>query len=400
VVDHTNPREPGGGGIRIRGMDRRTLHQVGRAYLWSFGIWGAISLLTGWGYHVLFKAHSTLLNMMLVAGARGFAFASLTPPIFHFVRRYGIGFKRHWWHWSAYVFAVVPFVLLYSTIRWLVLPPWDYETQRYISRSLLQPFELIRTGFADQIIIFIAIVVAAHAYGYFGLARKQELEAAEFQKALAVSELQALKMQLHPHFLFNTLHGISTLVDTDPACAKAMLVKLSTLLRTTLQQTDSDSVPLREELKFIEQYLDLEKMRLGARLTVNWSIDPDTLPLLVPQLILQPLVENAIRHGIGSSRERGWVAIASHRHKDVLELCVSNSVGPKRPVGTGIGLRNTEARLAHLYSGDASLSFRISEEQTAIATLLLPALGFDQPVKDTRLPPIEDSRDHAGVSGD
>ena len=186
--------------------------------------------------------------------------------------------------------ACVSFMLLYACIGWCVLRS-DPALQEYIPRNGLGPLELIHQGFADQITMYLAIVVAAHAYQYFEKLRKQEMESVEFQRALAASELQALKMQLHPHFLFNTLHGISTLIDTDQASAKEMVVKLSTLLRGTLEHSSSDLIPLREELKFVREYLDLEAMRLGTRLNVEWSIDSDTGSTLVPQLILQTLVE-------------------------------------------------------------------------------------------------------------
>jgi len=271
-------------------------------------------------------------------------------------------------------------MLLYASIRWAVLPPWDTALQQYVPRTAHGPLELIHQGFADQITIYIAIVVAAHAYQYFERVRKQELEKYEYQQALAASELQALKMQLHPHFLFNTLHGISTLIDSDGKNAKAMIVKLSSLLRTAVEHGSSDLIPLQEELKFVREYLDLEKMRLGSRLSVDWSIDPDTQQTLVPQLILQPLVENAIRHGVACSREGGWVDIFSRRCDGVFEIRIRNSVEGKRPAGTGVGLRNTEARLRYLYSGDATFSFVLSADHTATATLVLPALGSQQRV--------------------
>jgi len=204
---------------------------------------------------------------------------------------------------------------------------------------------------------------------------KQELGRSEEAGALAASELQALNMQLHPHFLFNTLSGISTLIDSDRKTAKAMVIKLSTLLRAALEYSSLDLISLEEELQFVGKYLDLERMRLGPRLAVSWSIDPDTLQTLVPQLILQPLVENAIRHGIACSRVGGWVEIVSQRSNGKVELQVRNSVGGKGSAGTGVGLRNAKARLKYLYSGEASLSFSIADDQTATATVVLPALG-------------------------
>jgi len=358
-----------------------SLRQFGRAYTQSIGIWCALSLLTGWGYRIFdqqLNIHSTLFDMVLLAESRGFAFALLTPPIFYLVRRYSSTARHSSWRLGIYGAGVFPFMVLYSCIRWVVLPPWDAALQQYVPRTAHGPFELIHAQFADQITMYIAIVVAAHAYEYFERVRKQELEKYDFQRALAASELQALKMQLHPHFLFNTLHGISTLIDTDRNIAKAMVIKLSGLLHTALERRNPDMIPLREELKFIEDYLDLEKMRFGARLRVNCAVDPDTEQVLVPQLILQPLVENAIRHGIACSRDGGWVEIASRRNNEALEINIRNSVGPKTPPGMSVGLRNTEARLRYLYSDDASFSFAFAEDQTATATLLLPALSSHQ----------------------
>jgi two-component system LytT family sensor kinase len=206
-------------------------------------------------------------------------------------------------------------------------------------------------------------------------ARDQELERAELQRALAGSELQALKSQLQPHFLFNTLHGISTLIEVDKASAKAIVLRLSGLLRTVLQHGNSDLIPLAEELKFVEAYLDIEKMRLAGRLEVRWEIEQSTLQALVPQLILQPLVENAIVHGIACSREGGWLEIGLRRSEDQIKLSVRNSVRGKATSGSGLGLQNTKARLKHLYSDEASLSFAIGDDGVAMAMLLLPALG-------------------------
>lgn len=358
-------------------MDLKRLQHVARAYVISIAVWSGLALLTGWQYRIFDQQlgiHSSLFDMLLLAESRGFAFALLTPPVFYFVRRYIAGMRHPFRYLGAYALGAGPFLVLYSCIRWVVLPPWDPALQQYVPRSAHSPFGLIHSGFADQVTIYIAIVVAAHAYQYFGRARKQEREKYQYQQALAASELQALKMQLHPHFLFNTLHGISTLVDTDGQRAKTMIVKLSSLLRTALEHSSSDLTPLQEELKFVAEYLDLEKMRLGNRFTVDWLIDPETQQLLVPQFILQPLMENAIQHGAASSREGGWIEISSRRCNGVFEVRIGNSIGAKKPAGTGVGLRNTEARLRHLYSGEATFSFTMCDDKTAVATLILPAL--------------------------
>jgi two-component system, LytTR family, sensor kinase len=360
-------------------MKPAVYHAVLRSYAVSIGMWCAISLLTGWQYRIFDEQrhiNSSFLDMMLLAGSRGFSYAMLTPPIFYLARRSIGEVENRFRYLLFYVLGAGPFMLLYAGIHWLILPPWDGYLQQYVPRSAHGPLELIHSGFADEITIYIAIVVAAHAYRYFEKVRQQDMERNEFQRALAASELQALKMQLQPHFLFNTLHGISTLIDTDQSSAKEMVVKLSTLLRRTLERSGSDLISLSEELTFAREYLDLEKMRLGARLAVDWSVDPHTVETLVPQLILQPLIENAVRHGVACSRDGGWLEISARKSGESLELCVRNSIGGKRNSGIGVGLKNTEARLRNLYSDEASFSFVESGDQLAVATIVLPALGL------------------------
>lgn len=355
--------------------------QIVRAYLLSIGIWCCLSLLTGWQYKLYYQDESgntSLLDMLLVAESQGLGFALMTPPVFYLVRRHIGSSRRSFWYWALYVLGAGPFMVLYACIRWALLPPWDTVMHRFVHRSGTTPLTMIRGGFANQITMYIAIVVAAHAYEYFERVRNQDLERSEYQQALAASELQALKMQLHPHFLFNTLHGISTLIGNDPGAATTMIMKLSNLLRTALRQSGSDLIRLQDELSFVDEYLDLEQMRFGARLRVTRSIASDTLQIQVPQLILQPLVENAIRHGVASRREGGFIAISSRRDGEVLELKVRNSIGNSTPKGDGVGLRNTEARLRHLYMEEASLSFAVAQDQTATTTLRFPALGSGQ----------------------
>ncbi|MGA2647000.1 MAG: histidine kinase [Candidatus Sulfotelmatobacter sp.] len=359
-------------------MKLRGFRPVARAYTLSIAVWCGLALLTGWQYRIFdeeLNIHSSLLDMLMLAESRGLAFALLTPPIFYLARHHIFTPGDRVRYVFYYCLGVIPFMLLFACIRWAVLPPWDAVLQQYVPRTASGPLELIHQGFADQITMYIAIVVAAHAYQYFEQVRHQEVEKYEFQRALAASELQALKMQLHPHFLFNTLHGISTLIDTNQAGAKEMIVKLSSLLRHALEHSSSDLIPLGEELRFVREYLDLETMRLGARLSVEYSIDPDTQQTLVPQLILQPLVENAVRHGIACSRDGGWVQIISRKHDGILELRVRNSIGGKHTNGLGVGLRNTESRVKYLYSDEATFTFVENDDKTATATIMVPALG-------------------------
>lgn len=214
-------------------------------------------------------------------------------------------------------------------------------------------------------------------------AQAQEIESVELQQALMVSELQSLRTQLHAHFLFNALQGISTLTDSDPCRAKAMILKLSGLLRAALLYSASELIALGEEFKYVEGYLDLERMRLGDRLQVRWDVQPETRRMLVPQLILQPLVENAIIHGIACRREGGWIQITATRLEHILKLMIRNNTSAMSAPGSGIGLENTRARVKHLYADEGDFSFEIDAVKVATATLRFP--GFPAHAGEERL---------------
>jgi hypothetical protein len=346
----------------------------------AIAFWCGFALLMGLQYRPLNRQHlwSSLVDLMVEVALRGFALAFWTPPIFFLVGRYLGSAERRFRYALFWSLGAAPFVLLHTSLLWMLVRPYDDTLQKYLPRSFQWWVEMIRNGFADQIFIYIAIVVAAHAYDYLKRLQREERERYEYQQALASSQLQALKTQLHPHFLFNTLHGIATLVDTDAKLAKAMIIKLSSLLRKALDGNSTDLIPLEDEMKFVREYLDLEKMRLGSRLKVKLPVAPETLRLLVPQMILQPLAENAIRHGVASSREGGWIEIATNVSKGILTVRLRNSIGGKTSNGTGVGLSNAEARLKYLYSGDAGLRFEISEDHVATVLLTLPELRSPQ----------------------
>lgn len=347
------------------------------AYACSLGFWLAFSPLMAAESKVRLAQrglHADYWTLVVVNGAWGVTFALLTPPIFFIVRKYPVTRGRFLARAGLYALGVAPFMLAFACVRWSILPPWDIARLHFQPRSLAS-FLSIFYVFADQIWTYMATVVAAHAWAYLERTAEQERERAELQQALAASELQALKRQLHPHFLFNTLHGISALIDTDRARAKLMVLKLSGLLRTALQYDNSDLVSFEEELRFVQGYLDIEKMRLGERLEVRWNLEPGTERLLIPQLLLQPLVENAILHGIACCREGGWLEIGAERRDGWFDISLRNSVGGKGQPGLGLGLQNTQARLRHLFSDEATFSFEISPERIGIARIRLPEFG-------------------------
>jgi sensor histidine kinase YesM len=369
--------------------------KVARAYFMSTAFWCGIALLMGLQYRPFNRRDpwSWFSDLMMETALRGLNLGFWTPPIFYLVGKYissSTHRLRYIFLWSL---GAAPFLLLHTSILWVLVPPYNDALQKYMPRSFHWWIEMIRGGFADQIFIYVAIVVAAHAYEYLKRLRRQERERYEYQQALAASELQALKMQLHPHFLFNTLHGIATLIDGDAKSAKAMIIKLSNLLRTALDRDSSDLIPLENELKFVREYLDLEKMRLGSRLTIDWQVAPETRGLLVPQMILQPLAENAIRHGIAPSRDGGWIRIATSAKDGTFHIQIRNSVGAETPNGTGVGLRNVEARLKYLFSSDASLRFALAEDRTATVSITLPALNSQPATQSPRVQTLTGKED-------
>lgn len=355
-------------------LTRRKLSRIAWAYLWSILFWMCLAFLAAgedrvWGWER--GLHTSYWTVLLVNGGFLLSTALLTPPVFAIVHRYPITKPVRFDRLAGYILGFALFITACVSLRWILLPPWNSPAQKFEPRSLhglVTSFYV----FAETIWNYIIILAAAHAYEYFRRSRDQELE---LQQALATSELQALKSQLHPHFLFNTLQGISALIDTEKERAKAMVLKVSNLLRTALQCASSDVTSLDEELKFVDDYLSVEKMRLEERLEVRWRIDLATRQLLVPQLITQPLVENAIFHGVACCRGGGWIEISSRRTGGMLEIVIRNSVGGKRQAGMGLGLQNVRARLKHLYEDEATLCFDQGSDGVAIATLVLPAIG-------------------------
>ena len=227
------------------------------------------------------------------------------------------------------------------------------------------------------LIIYCIIVAAAHATEYYRSSRDRELEAVRLQAELTQAQLAALRMQLQPHFLFNTLHTIASLVrDGRGEAATTTIARLGELFRQTLGHSQRNEVPLREELGFVEAYLEIEQTRFSDRLAVRFDVDPETLDARFPTMALQPLVENAIRHGIARDPRAGRVEVRARRRNGSLCVEVSND-GPAPERGAaerieGVGLANTRARLARLYGAACRLELRPGADAGTVAVLEVP----------------------------
>jgi two-component system, LytTR family, sensor kinase len=209
---------------------------------------------------------------------------------------------------------------------------------------------------------YLFLVGLAHALEFRRESDRRAVDSAQLEMRLVEAQLQALQRQLHPHFLFNTLNAIAGLMRTDVDAADRMMDRLGDLLRMTLNTSNIQEVPLKEELEVLQKYLDIEQVRLGERLTVDIDIDAEALDAQVPNFLLQPLVENAVRHGIAPRVEPGQVVISASHRGDRLTVEIFNSgdgVPPHRLtlLNQGVGLANTRARLEHRYPHDHRLVF-------------------------------------------
>ena len=225
--------------------------------------------------------------------------------------------------------------------------------------------------------MYFAVLGTVHAFAYYVEARDRELHASQLSGQLSEARLQALRAQLQPHFLFNTLNAITVLVrDRRGAPALRMLDGLSDLLRQVLRTDQPHEIALREELKLVEQYLDIEQVRFSDRLRVEYAVEEQALSGAVPTLILQPLIENALRHGLADRTDDALLEIGARRIHDSLELWVRDNgrgLGGAPAAGaTGVGLDNTRARLAALYGERASLKLAEATGGGTIARVRLP----------------------------
>ena len=246
--------------------------------------------------------------------------------------------------------------------------PW----QGHFGRDYLS---WIMTSVPWSVVMYFAFLGCVYAFTYFAELREREAQQARLSAQLAEARLGALRMQLNPHFLFNSLNALAVLVrDQKTREASRMLELLGAVLRQVLQGEKRQEVPLSEELRFIEQYLAIEQVRFSDRLQLRWTIDPAVRDALVPEFILQPLVENAIRHGIAKRSEAGTIEVSASAVEGLLVLTVTDD-GPgyrEEQTERGVGLANVRARLETLFGDAGRLELRRGETGGTIATVRLP----------------------------
>ena len=348
------------------------------------GFWSLIALMTA-ANSLIEPNHGPWQPLVpyayvLVDFANAFMWAAVTPVIFWFASRFAI--ERTGWP-TRVLFVVIGMVLAIFIDLATSFVRQHLFSQPPVSPEMAAMARLRRMWFMTDFIIFVGILAAGFARNYFWRyqVRREEAvrlqaQAAQLQAQLADARLSALRMQLNPHFLFNTLHAVSALVERDPRGVRRMIARLSELLRTSLDEADEQEVPLQRELTFTERYLDVIQIRFQGHLRVDMHADDNVRDALVPNLILQPLVENAIKHGISKLSSGGYIEVTATRVGERVILSVRDN-GPEvsldaPPSPHSLGLRNTRARLAALYGPVQSLTLKHAPGGGLIAEVSLP----------------------------
>jgi two-component system, LytTR family, sensor kinase len=346
-----------------------------RLWLVSSLAWTGIALVTAAIRYAYYfdRAHIAWADSLAYSLGDACLWALLTPPLLAF----GVAFRLDREPWPR-----LPLHL--AVVIALPLACWPAETA--LTARMGQAlghggwrWEVTRDEFVaaylGNLLVCAEVLAASQWLVLHRLSGERALRASRLEAELAGAQLQLLRLQLEPHFLFNTLHAIGTLVHDSPDAAERMIVLLSDLLRRALDEMAAPEVALREEVEFLERYLEIERVRFPDRLRVVREIEPESLAALVPTLLLHPLVENAIRHGVARRAQGGLLGIRARKVDGRLELRVWDD-GPAEPQPSprtrtpGIGLANTRARLEHLYGAAYRFELRRAEGGTEVAVSL------------------------------
>ncbi len=343
-----------------------------------WGIWTVVALFFTTQVYVSYYAENQPIRYLqgfLFQASICYIWALVTPLILWLARRFRI--ERSNWVRRSLLHLFFSIVL---TCTLIAIHSIAFMTLmgRASSITPLRVFNLMYFNLDNFALVYWFILLMSHAFNYYNSYRKNELKASQLHTQLVQSQLEALKMQIHPHFLFNTLHSVSALLSKDTEGARKMITRLGDFLRLTLENSGSMEVTLQQEIEFLNGYLEIERIRFQDRLTTDIRVDPEVLDVRVPNLILQPIVENAMRHAIGHSAA-GRVEVTAAPRNGVVRIEVKDN-GPgidadrmleARP-GRGLGLANTRARLAGLYGEAAHFELMNDPAGGLIVALEIP----------------------------
>jgi signal transduction histidine kinase len=360
------------------------------------GIWTALGLLSAASAAMTFRQIGRPVPWEPIVTSRlsdWYTCAMYTPLFIWLARRWPL--EGRWWltrvpAWLLVTSVAVP--IKYALYRAMVIA--------WVPSQPVRPLgETVTSNFIPESMAFWATIAVIYAVEHYDGIRQREIQSVRLKGELAEARLEALGAQLHPHFLFNTLQGISTLIHRDAGAADRMLARLSDLLRRTLARPGRPEVPLTEELEVLDHYIEIQRVRFQDRLVVHHAIPPALANALVPRFILQPLVENAIQHGIARRAGNGRVGISAEQRNGKLVLSVTDdgpgmtqqaTLSPPSPEGrggqgertegrggegertNGVGLSNTRRRLAALYGEAGTLEFISAPDGGTRVAITLP----------------------------
>ena len=340
-------------------------------WLTIFGVWTLFALFFASQFALqnqLSKDPLPFWRILSWQVVSGYAWFAVCPAILWLSTRFPL--EQGKWKTSVpvHIASSILIATLIVAIDSFLLPKMGYMTS-YGYTSFPQYFKaLFLVNFHVSIAIYWGVVAIHQAVLYYRKYRERELQTSQLEARLAQTRLQVLRMQLHPHFLFNTLNAISELIHRDQDAADRMITDLSDLLRMSFENLEVQEISLKQELEFLRKYLEIEQMRFQDRLKVEIDIAADTLDASVPNMILQPLVENAIKHGISPKATGGRIDISAVRSNGHLKLTVADDgigipFGDASGVVEGVGLSNTRRRLKHLYGDSHRFELKPSERR-------------------------------------
>ena len=358
----------------------------------SFGVWGFVALAASWTIYQLYRTTDMPMPFRTILGlemSQILMYAPLTPFAYRFAVRYPIRSGNWKQRLPLYLGAGLAFSLTHVALRaitpYAIYEPkykdwtsaiWNAHT-RVFGIQWLALRRLLLNNVVDDITgTFTPIVLVAHAISYYRKFQEREFRATQLEGQLAKAHLQSLKSQLQPHFLFNTMHSVSALMLSDVQAADRMITRLADLLRMNLESAGTQITSLNQELEFVNCYLEIEQVRFEERLSIVFNIAPETLDAQVPLLLLQPIVDNAVKHGIARMTHGGEIRISSFIHDHDLKLEVRDNGPGIRPSGNergcGLGLRVTRERLETLYGENQSVEISCPAEGGVSVLVTIP----------------------------
>jgi signal transduction histidine kinase len=354
----------------VRGLVRSLTKNLSwRKFLVVVGVWSMLGLLFTPQTYLVNLSGPSPLNWWQAFVSTLFPFllwAILTAPIFWLCNRFPLEnrhlVRRILLHFLFSLPIGITHLMVLDFSESLLLP-WVKDYSPPIPTTAL-----VVNFLANNIMFYWGIVAVKHAFNYF-----QKYQDREFR--LVQAQMQALKNQLNPHFLFNTLNAISELVYSAPLVADKTITELSDLLRITLEKDNAQEISLKDEIEFLQKYLNIQQMLLDQRLKIQMDVVPETFDALVPNMILQPLVENAIRHGVAPRVTGGTIFLSAKRKNDSLEIRIEDDglgFEPNWQSKNGIGLSNTLARLKHLYGENYRCNFEVMQTSGTKILIVIP----------------------------